>query len=197
MPLPAPPPPAALRAALRHGTDDLHMRLDAGIGPLTTKAEYLAYLQGSFAFRAAIEPALHAAAEAAGWAPIRLAPTIAEDLATLGLARPRPVTAPALEGLPAIAGALYVLEGSALGGVLIARRAAALGYGPDSGAAHLHRQTARPGRWRAFLAWMEGHDLDPRPSVAAARTVFGVALLAYGQAPDPAGPRSKPKANGT
>lgn len=196
MPLSAPPLPAALRAALRQGTDDLHMRLDAGIGPLTTKAEYLAYLQGSFAFRAAIEPALHAAG-AAGWTPICLAPAIAEDLAILGLDRPRPVTAPALQGIPAIAGALYVLEGSALGGVLIARRATALGYGPDSGAAHLHCQTAQQGRWRAFLAWMEGHDPDPRPSVAAARTVFGVALQAYGLVPGPAGPRSKPKANGT
>lgn len=195
MPLSAPPPPAALRAALRQGTDDLHMRLDAGIGPLTTKADYRAYLQGSFAFRTALEPALHAA-EAAGWAPICLAPAIAEDLATLGLSSPRPVTAPALEGIPAIAGALYVLEGSALGGVLIARRAAALGYGPDSGAAHLHRQTAHQGRWRAFLDWMEGHDLDPRLSVAAARTVFGVALQAYRVPFGPAGPRSKPKANG-
>lgn len=106
-----------LRRALAAATRDLHETLDRDIGAFGDARAYGAFLGGSHAFRAAIEPQL---AQVAGWQVQPLAPLIARDLADLGL--PLPATPPALP-LPtpaAKAAACYVLEGSALGGRLLA-----------------------------------------------------------------------------
>lgn len=166
----------SLRRVLMTETRDLHDRLDQAIGTFADDGAYRAFVSGSYAFRAAVEPAL----TGDDWPIQRLAPVIAQDLADLDQPRPLLPNAPLLAGPAAQAAARYVLEGSALGARLLARRAADLGFTPGHGARHLAAQTASPHRWRQFLDWMEGANLPAAPAVAAARAVFGVALCAYG-----------------
>ena len=166
-----------LRRALAKATRDLHETLDRNIGCLGDAKAYAAFLAGSHAFRAALEPQL---AQVEGWRIQPLAPLIAQDLADLRLPVPATPDASPLPTPAARAAACYVLEGSALGGRLLARRAAALGFGPDHGARHLAAQTASPARWRDFLAWLEAGGFSAPQATAAARAVFGLALRAYG-----------------
>lgn len=171
-----------LRRVLMTATRDLHETLDRQIGAFGDAAAYGAFLTGSHAFRAAIEPRL---AGGAGWRVPALAPLIAQDLADLGLPVP-PVPLPPVPDTPCLrapearAAACYVLEGSALGARLLARRAAALGFTPAHGARHLAAQTASPARWRDFLAWLEAGGFSAPAAARAARDVFGLALDAYG-----------------
>jgi heme oxygenase len=166
----------SLRRVLMTGTRDLHDRLDQAVGTFADDGAYRAFLSGSYAFRAAVEPAL----TGDDWPLQRLAPVIAQDLADLDQPRPALPHAPVLAGPAAQAAARYVLEGSALGARLLARRAADLGFTSVHGARHLAAQTESPHRWRQFLDWMERADLPAAPALAAARAVFGVALCAYG-----------------
>ncbi|MCZ0960226.1 biliverdin-producing heme oxygenase [Paracoccus benzoatiresistens] len=166
-----------LRRVLAAATRDLHETLDREIGAFGDVAAYGAFLSGSHAFRAAIEPQL---AHSAGWRIQTLAPLIAQDLADLGLpvaasCKTLPLPTPA-----ARAAACYVLEGSALGARLLARRAAGLGFAAGHGARHLAEQTASPVRWKQFLAWLEAGGFSVPEASAAARDVFGLALRAYG-----------------
>lgn len=166
-----------LRRALMTETRDLHDTLDREVGVFGDAAAYGAFLTGSHAFRATIEPSL---LQDAGWQVDPLVPLIARDLADLGLPVP-----PAADPLPlptpaARAAACYVLEGSALGGRLLARRAATLGYTADHGARHLAAQTASNTRWRRFLEWLEAGDFPAAEAGAAARDVFALALRSYG-----------------
>ncbi|SMO44696.1 Heme oxygenase [Paracoccus laeviglucosivorans] len=146
------------------------------MGEMRGSEDYRHYLRGTYAFRAALEPAL----DDAGWQVERLLDNLRADLADLGEPVPTAAPAPALHDFAAKAAALYVLEGSALGARLIARRAAALGFDERHGARHLAQQTAAPTRWPAFLDWLEQSAAPPEPATAAARQVFQTALLAYG-----------------
>ena len=166
----------SLRRVLMIETRDLHDRLDQAIGVFGEPADYCAFLSGSYAFRAAIEPVL----PDQGWQVQRLAPLIAQDLADLDQPRPDVPAPPSLASPAAQAAACYVLEGSALGARLLARRAAHIGFTADHGARHLAAQTASPHRWRQFLDWLESLDISAGQAAAAARDVFGVALHAYG-----------------
>lgn len=194
-------PRSPLRNTLRHGTDDLHRVLDAAMGTLDSAEAYHAYLRGTHAFRAALEPALAGSAERAGWTLMPLVPDLAQDLRACGLRsapapRTMPLPAPNPHGPGAIAdlaGALYVIEGSGLGAVLIARRVAALGALPATARTHLARQTGDPRRWPRFLAWLEASDADPARAVSMARAVFALALSSYGVAPPADAPASAPR----
>ncbi|MDT8295496.1 hypothetical protein RQ744_16070, partial [Roseomonas mucosa] len=71
-------------------------------------------------------------------------------------------------------GALYVLEGSALGGQVILRRAeAALGLGPERGAS-FHASLGRPvgEGWRRFRQALALHCTDAGGACDAARDSF-------------------------
>lgn len=166
-----------LRKTLMQGTRDLHEQLDRGIGALQSEGEYRRFLIGSHAFRAALEPALM---PACGWQALELAPALRADLADLGLTAAPAPAAPRLDGVAAQAGALYVVEGSALGARLLYRRAQALGLGAARGARHLAAQTSEPRRWSRFLEWLETSSADPAQALAAANAVFALALCAYG-----------------
>lgn len=165
-----------LRRVLQMETRDLHETLDRGIGAFADGAGYRAFLGGSYAFRAAIEPRL----QDGDWPVQPLAPLIARDLADLDRPRPPIPAAPALDSAAARAAACYVLEGSTLGARLLVRRAAGLGYSADHGARHLAAQTAAPARWRQFLDWLEAGRFAVPEAVAAARDVFALALRAHG-----------------
>ncbi|SNR54335.1 hypothetical protein EYF88_12935 [Paracoccus sediminis] len=166
-----------LRRVLMTQTQDLHRCLDREIGAFDDASAYHAFLSGSHAFRAAIEPQL---TQRADWRIQPLAPLIAQDLADLGQPVPGAAGAVALPDPAARAAACYVLEGSALGGRLLARRAAGLGFTAQHGARHLAIQTASGARWRQFLAWLEAGGFCVASAVAAARDVFALALRAYG-----------------
>lgn len=166
-----------LRCVLMTQTHDLHQMLDRGIGAFGDASAYGAFLSGSHAFRAALEPQL---ARGTDWRIQPLAPLIAQDLADLGQPVPRAVGTVVLRDPAAQAAACYVLEGSALGGRLIARRAAALGFTARHGARHLAVQTASGMRWRQFLDWLESGGFCVTTATAAARDVFALALRAYG-----------------
>ncbi len=166
----------SLRRVLMTETRDLHDRLDRAVGAFADAGAYRAFLSGSYGFRAAIEPAL----TGEGWRVQPLAALIARDLAYLDEPRPPLPDAPPLAGPAAQAAACYVLEGSALGARLLARRAADQGFTAGHGARHLAAQTASPDRWRRFLDWLEGADIPVGPAITAARDVFGLALRAYG-----------------
>lgn len=166
-----------LRGVLMTHTHDLHQRLDRGIGAFGDASAYRAFLSGSHAFRAAIEPQLAAGTD---WQVQALAPLIARDLADLGHPVPRAAGTVVLPNPAARAAACYVLEGSALGGRLLARRAATLGFTAQHGARHLAVQTACGTRWRHFLDWLEAGGFCVASATAAARDVFALALRSYG-----------------
>lgn len=166
-----------LRHVLMTGTHDLHQTLDHGIGAFDDARSYATYLSGSHAFRAAVEPQVIGDGD---WRIQPLVSLIAQDMADLGVVAQGPTTPIPLTTPAARAAACYVLEGSALGGRILARRAAGLGFTDRHGARHLAAQTASPARWRQFLEWLEAGGFCAATAIAAARDVFAVALRSYG-----------------
>lgn len=165
-----------LRHALRTGTRDLHDSLDAKAGSLDSLDNYCLFLSASHALRAALEPSLTAGE---GWPLLPILPELQADMRDLGLPVTGTVQQVRLDNAAARAGALYVLEGSAIGARLIQRRAAALGLSAEWGARHLARQTASRDRWPSFLTWLEEQPVPHAHAVLTARAVFSRALAAY------------------
>jgi len=186
----APPP---LSARLRMETRDLHDRIEANprfcrlMAPDLSLAEYHALIVALFGHHAGAEAAL---AGAPGLPAVlglsrRLTRTAAltADLRALGLteaaiARLPRCAAYLIDSPEAAWGALYVLEGSTLGGQLIARHlAATLGLGPETGAAGLVPHGAQTGAlWRQFRELMDEAaamgEIDTDAVIAAARHAF-------------------------
>ncbi len=106
---------------------------------------------------------------------------LSADLASLRLSPlDAPCAVPAdVVASPATAlGAMYVLEGSTLGGRMIERHCAVpLGMSPSHGGAFYHGYGARTGAlWHAFGAVLESHDTDAQQRAAmlhGARSCFG------------------------
>jgi heme oxygenase len=186
------PPPLSLR--LRLGTRAAHARIEENgrfgrlMAPDLTRAEYVGLLARLFGHHAAAEAAL---AAAVGLLPQalqlgrRLARTalLAGDLRALGLPQ-REVAAlprcamPPMDGAEQAWGLLYVLEGSALGGQMIARHLLALfGLDAGSGAAGLVPHGPDSGAlWRDFKALLdaagEAGTVEPEAVVEAANAAF-------------------------
>ncbi|WP_448663530.1 biliverdin-producing heme oxygenase [Sphingomonas sp. CJ20] len=116
------------RKALREATAAAHDRVDAAFGAfdLGDRAGYAAFLRAHADAIGPIEAALDAGDAARlfpDWPERRRAGLLAEDLAMLGhRATPAPAPLPPLSDPAAIAGTLYVLEGSRLGGRFLARQ---------------------------------------------------------------------------
>ena len=117
--------------ALRDGTREAHERVDAAFAAfdLAERADYAAFLQAHAEVLLPLEDALDAAGAervTPDWQARKRGPLIAEDLAFLRDASrdAGPFDSPAwrLDTLEAAAGALYVLEGSRLGGKFLARQ---------------------------------------------------------------------------
>jgi heme oxygenase len=140
-------------ARLRARTAPAHDVVDAAFGAhdLTDRASYAAFLCAHARALPAAEAVLATHADLPAWR--RRTDLLAADLGDLGEAFPAPLPF-ALPGRPGAAwGALYVIEGSRLGGLLLARGVAdAL---PDRylGAKHL------PGEWRTLLAAIDAAGL--------------------------------------
>jgi len=127
-----------------------------------SQSRYVRILCGFERYLAAWEPHVASALPdtARPWFAARSRlPMLRRDLAQLAPDRPDPgvPALPRLPGAGAAYGSLYVLEGSALGGQLIARRAAErFGFDDRRGAAFFHGHGERTGAmWREFRERLE------------------------------------------
>ena len=156
----------ALGAWLRSATRPDHAQVDAAFGhhDLATRAGYTAFLTAHARVLPAIETRLRPAELTPGWQG--RAGALAEDLATLGTALPAPSPIAIPPGEAARWGALYVLEGSRLGGAVLAKSVP-----PDLPSAFL-AATHAPGQWRALLARLDALDIDRDETLAGARATF-------------------------
>ncbi len=139
---------------LRAATGIAHERLDArfGVFDLADTRDYGRFLQAHAAALMPVEAALDTAGMAAlldDWPARRRAALIAADLAALGLAMPAPVPVAPLANMAAAWGAAYVVEGSRLGGAMLARRVA-----DDAPRAYLATPLPK-GAWRLFLGRLD------------------------------------------
>ena len=157
---------------LRAASGPAHDRVDAAYGAfrLDDRDDYVAFLTA----HARALPAVEAALAAHPGLPIWRERTslLRDDLADLARAMP-PSLPFALDDDAAAWGALYVTEGSRLGGTLLARAVAEGWPGRYLGARHL------PGEWRALLAAIEAKAADASPAwheaaVAGAMNCFAL-----------------------
>lgn len=169
-----------LRAATRLAHEAVERELDweRRVESLDGYRDLLARLYG---FHAVWEPAAAALlADHAFFEPRRKAHLLAADLLCLGL-RQSSIDALVLPCAPCVPmatradalGAMYVLEGSSLGGQLIARRVSAvLGLGPQSGCSYYGAYGSAVGTmWRDFRARLLAAS-SPEADDAMARTAL-------------------------
>ena len=178
---------------LRRETRPAHDAIEAAVDierHLVSPDAYRALMTRYLGFHAAFEAARDGSAARAALDPalvpeVSRAGLIRQDLLALGMSPgevdrlPRPRLS-RLDSLPALLGAVYVIEGSSLGGVVLAKMVETrLGIG-EGGAAFLAgdgRDTAR--RWRAAVA-----ALDASVPPAAADEVVASARATYARMQD-------------
>ncbi|MBU3079244.1 biliverdin-producing heme oxygenase [Sphingomonas quercus] len=172
-------PAGAFHHRLRADTRADHEAVDDRFGrfDLADADSYRQFLTAHSLVLPGFEAALAPAALMPGWEQRTAA--LADDLAALGADMPAPlVPAAAMHGA-ARWGAIYVVEGSRLGGAVLSRR-----VGAGLPAAYLSA-VHRGGAWRRFLAAMDAAAVDEswrRAAIASARSVFA----AYRRAADEA-----------
>ncbi len=162
----------SLRTALRAQTADCHAEVDAIFGrfSLSDTRQYEAFLRAHARAVPAVEEALEKAGIAAllpDWPERRRAALLLADLADLGEIPPPPLPQPELGGEAALWGAVYVMEGSKLGGAMLAKSV------PE----HLPSRYLSPqgpkGSMRAFMERLDTSGIDNiAGAVAAARDIF-------------------------
>ena len=192
----APAGSSKLVAELREATSDLHERLDRGVAAteaLTSRDGYARFLAASLAAAEPLERGLASLPATASFASGNRASRIREDLAALGV--PADEEAGAVSGdaiVPASKaeafGTSYVLEGSALGGLVLARNVKEkLGLG-DAETSYLRLRGAEtPAHWRGFLGELEtwassASPAERREACAAAMRTFEIYLAAFRRA---------------
>jgi heme oxygenase len=154
---------------MRDRTRDDHERVDAAFTEfdLGSRATYTAFLRAHARVLPALERQLAPASLIPDWAGRTVA--LQNDLRVLDTPMPpeQPLDLP--DGTGARWGALYVIEGSRLGGAMLARS-----VGEGLPATYL-RSTHAPGKWRSFLARMDDALNNPRDldqAIASAKAVF-------------------------
>ena len=162
------------RALLRAETAADHERVDALFSrfDLATRegyADFLAVQAGPFL---SVEAALDESAAAkliSDWPARRRGALLLADLTSLGRLVPAPQEKCRLDGNPSLLGAIYVLEGSRLGGALLKRRV------PDGLPRRFLEAAQPPGAWRSLMILLDKYLERPeeaRAAVEAARGVF-------------------------
>jgi len=168
----------SLRSALRAQTADCHAEVDALFGNfnLSDINDYRAFLRS----HARAVPAVEAALEQSGitrllpdWPERRRTSLLLADIAELGDSATSPLPQPELRNEASLWGAVYVLEGSKLGGAMLAKAVPA----------HLPSRYLSPqgpkGSMRAFMERLDTSGIDDiAGAVAAARDVFCLFLRA-------------------
>ena len=176
-----------IHQGLRESTRADHLRLEGALNlldPELTRDRYGRVLVAFHGFYAALEAQFRRHHRVASLAldfdlPCR-APLLMADLAVLGMSPVAhdDVPLPEIRTLSEFAGRLYVVEGAALGGQILARHLAdRWALGRESGAAFFSgsgpRETGR--RWTRVLAWLERaakSGADARDMGAAASATF-------------------------
>lgn len=172
-----------MREALKTRTQEWHARTERDLAladPALTLAEYQRLLGRFWGFHAPLEARLAAHQGALGGLDLterRRTPALEADLRHFGL---DPATLPRCGALPEVGsraqalGCLYVLEGSTLGGQMLARHFAGhFGLTVEAGCAFFAGYGALTGdRWRAFLAVLSAAELtdDEREAALGAAT---------------------------
>lgn len=171
------PPPGALSAWLRAETRRDHLRVDEAYGrfDLGDRESYGAFLTAHARVTPGVEALLRPAELIGDWQG-RTA-SLAEDLAALGRDMPEALHLTIPAGAGARWGALYVLEGSRLGGAVLARTLVAGSPHAFLGAIHA------PGQWRGLLARLDRLALDRAEVAAGARATFS-AFVSAAHCPD-------------
>ncbi len=165
--------PQPARSLLRTATAPEHERVDAAFGgfDLADRDGYRAFLRAQALPLITVETAIDAfdpTAVLPDWPERRRAGLIVQDLTDLDAAPPAPEPF-ALTDAAAALGAVYVLEGSRLGGALLARNV------PMDLPARFIRCPAAPKRWRGLIEVLD-RTLVTQPqrdaAISAARAVF-------------------------
>ena len=163
-----------LRSALRAQTGDCHADADEIFGrfDLSRLVEYQSFLSA----HARAVPAVEAAIEQAGierlipdWFERRRREYLFADLAALGVKAPPLLPQPIFGCDAELWGAAYVLEGSKLGGAMLAKSVQA-----DLPLRYLNPHGPKTGM-KAFMDSLDNVPVaDPSRAVAAARSVFAL-----------------------
>lgn len=158
-----------LTARLRAETRSDHDRVDAAFSrfDLTRRDGYARFLVAQARVLPAVEALLDPGGLMPGWRGRTAA--LRQDLRDLAIAPPASITPLIPDGHAARWGALYVLEGSRLGGAVLARRV------PDGLPAAFLGAAHRPGAWRDLLARLDALELSGPElvqAVAGAKAVF-------------------------
>jgi heme oxygenase len=168
-------------AGLRQATAAAHHRLEQDLGllrPPLARERFVALLKRFWGFHTAWEPAMarHPDLAETMRGRSRLG-VLREDLRSLGLcndqidALPRCAEAGELAPTPAAAlGALYVIEGSTLGGQLISRALQDAAWLPPKGLTYFHPYGPETGaKWRTFQNDLRGQATPPtQPAIEQA-----------------------------
>lgn len=174
-----------LRNTLRAATRQDHERVDqlGGAFDLTRPSDYQAFLLAHAAVLPGVETALDSAPPddlPPAWAQRRRTAALTADLAALGLSPPPQAAGPVtLPDRATRLGALYVLEGSRLGGAVLRRRLAAAQ--PEAPDAYLAHGAGQP-FWRSFLDWLDSQAMkgpETDAAVDGARQVFKAFEIAF------------------
>jgi len=191
--------PEGILPELRAATRGRHDRIERllGFDSAMPLPRYGAILLGFQRFLAAWEAELHEALPARlhGWLAGRGRQAfVAEDLAFLGASVPAqplrrvPRCLPQ-RSVPAAFGSLYVIEGSALGGQVIAPRLEReLGLAPGRGASYFHGYGESTGAmWREFrlraAAEIGDDPVHRRQACRAAEQTFDALIASFGALP--------------
>lgn len=162
----------SLRNLLRQATQDDHAVVDRIFAhfSLSDRAQYRAFLQAHARAVPAVEEALDAAGVARlipDWPERRRRHLLLEDLSAMHVAMPPSLARPHFASPEEVWGAAYVLEGSKLGGAMLAK---AVPAGFPS--AYLSPRGPK-GAMKTFMDSLDHADIgDASKSVEAARTVF-------------------------
>jgi heme oxygenase len=168
-----------MRRALRLATGAQHQQLDKLIGRPRDLGAYKRYLAFNAVFRPAVERALSAPGHLTALQPFRISSDLALDCRDLDVT-PFALSSPSVSiavSKAAHLGALYVLEGAALGARLLLRDAEELGLDGARGARHLARLVLQGARWETFLETLESIQASDEEALTdSARKVFAFAL---------------------
>jgi heme oxygenase len=164
---------SSARAALRAATAAEHERVDrlfSGLD-LANPADYRLFLLAQASAFLPVEAAIDKAGGKdvlPDWPDRRRGHLLGEDLRELG-AKPEPLPSPSLADPPSILGAIYVLEGSRLGGALLKRSLS------ETAPKRFLHAPQPAGSWRKLLEKLDLFLYRPDlldKAVSAARDVF-------------------------
>lgn len=179
--------------ALRTGTAEAHQRLEEVFGllaPPLARDRFVRALQSLHAFHAAWEPVATRTLADQNWMLAPRAALIVRDLAALGepprlAVRPADLAATGAHDPRAVWGGVYVVEGSALGGAVIAKALRGADWLPAGGLVSFDPHgRAVAARWTDCRARLERLPLENAGLiVAAAEGAFAALLELAGETP--------------